>query len=259
MAQFYYYLYLIKFSDGRYYIGSRKCKCKPEEDTQYMGSPVTFKELWADSNLSKTKYILREVDSDEELRRIEPKLIKEAWKRDGKDKCLNRHASPHFHPDICSKAGKIGGKVGGKKTYELGIGVHGLTKEQRSENGKIGGKITGKKIYELGIGVHGLTKEQRSENGKIGGKVGGKKTYELGLGIHGRTKEQRSEHSAMCGKINAERNAREFSIVSPTGEVIHGRNLMRFARENNVNASNLRKVMNGKYKYHKGYTRYNDN
>ena len=74
MTQFYYYLYLIKFNDGRYYIGSRKSKCKPEEDTKYMGSPVTFKELWTDSNFIKKKYIIKEVNSVEELRRIEPKL-----------------------------------------------------------------------------------------------------------------------------------------------------------------------------------------
>ena len=42
------------------------------------------------------------------------------------------------------------------------------------------GKINGKKTYELGVGVHGLTQEQRIENarkgGKIGGSKGGKKT-----------------------------------------------------------------------------------
>jgi hypothetical protein len=199
MAQLYYYLYLIKFNDGRYYIGSRKCECKPEEDTGYMGSPVTFKELWADSNLSKTKYILREVHSVEELKRIEPKLIKEAWKRDGKDVCLNRHASPTFHPDVCVKGGKIGGKISGKKALELRIGIHAQTPEQKIEYGKIGGKII------------------------------------------------------------AERTAREFTLVSPTGEVIHGRNLREFVKENNLDRRCIQKVLNGKYKHHKGYMRYNDN
>jgi hypothetical protein len=234
MAQFYYYLYLIKFNDGRYYIGSRKSKCKPEDDTQYMGSPKTFKHLWTDSNFTKTKYIIKEVDSMEELRRIEPKLIKEAWKKDGKDKCLNRHAAPHFHTDICSKAGK--------KTYELGKGIHAQTPEQKRE--------LGKKVYELGKGIHAQTPEQKRELGK--------KVYELGKGIHGITPEERSEFNKKAGKISAEKHAREFTIVSPTGEVIHGRNLKRFADENNVGASHLRKVINGKNKSSKGYTRYNE-
>jgi hypothetical protein len=216
MAQFYYYLYLIKFNDGRYYIGSRKSKCKPEDDTQYMGSPVTYKELWTDSNFTKTKYIIKKVDSMEELRRIEPKLIKEAWKKDGKDKCLNRHASPHFHPDVSVKSGK--------KAYELGIGIHARTPEEMYKHGK--------KLQELGIGIFASTF-----------------TF---------TPEQIRENASKGGKIIAERTAREFTIVSPTGEVIHGRNLKRFADENNLDASHLRKVINGKNKSSKGYTRYNE-
>jgi hypothetical protein len=138
MKKSYYYLYLIQFNDGRYYIGSRKCKCKPERDTKYMGSPVTYKELWSDPNLSKIKYILKEVDSVNELKRIEPILIKAGWERDGRDLCLNRHASPTFHPEVCSK----GGKISGKNSYELGRGIFGLSKEQQLENCKKGAKIT---------------------------------------------------------------------------------------------------------------------
>ncbi|HJO02149.1 MAG TPA: hypothetical protein QF458_04475, partial [Candidatus Woesearchaeota archaeon] len=37
---------------------------------------------------------------------------------------------------------------------------------------------------ELGLGIHGLTPEQKSEYGIIGGRIGGRKTAELGLGIH---------------------------------------------------------------------------
>jgi hypothetical protein len=132
-----YYLYLIKFSDGRYYIGSRGCNCRPEQDTGYMGSPTTFKQLWTDPTLTKTKHILREVNSVSELRRIEPILIKAGWARDGKDVCVNRHASPTFHPEVCSK----GGKISGAKAYELGTGIHKQTREEKSMNGKKGGKV----------------------------------------------------------------------------------------------------------------------
>lgn len=50
-----------------------------------------------------------------------------------------------------------------------------LTPEMRSSNGKkggaIGGKIMGPISYQLRIGVHGLTKEQRVKNSSIGGKI----------------------------------------------------------------------------------------
>lgn len=34
----FHYTYKIHYSDGKYYIGVRSCKCKPEEDTKYKGS-----------------------------------------------------------------------------------------------------------------------------------------------------------------------------------------------------------------------------
>lgn len=138
MKKSYYYLYLIQFSDGRYYIGSHISKCKPEEDTEYMGSPVTFKQVWSDSNLSKKKYILKEVNSVEELRRIEPILIEAAWERDGLDIVLNRNSAPRFHPEVCIK----GGKISGKRTHELRVGIHSLTSEEKSKAGKMGAKTT---------------------------------------------------------------------------------------------------------------------
>jgi len=49
--------------------------------------------------------------------------------------------------------------------------------------------INGQTKYKLGIGFHGLTAEEMSENGRKSGR----KNYELGLGIHGQTAEERSE------------------------------------------------------------------
>jgi hypothetical protein len=59
--------------------------------------------------------------------------------------------------------------LAGKKSYESRIkngtdGLLKLTKEERQEMGSKMGKIT----YELGLGVHSLTKEQKSEAGKKG-------------------------------------------------------------------------------------------
>jgi hypothetical protein len=41
-----------------------------------------------------------------------------------------------------------------------------MTPEQKSEAGKRGGKKAGQKCKELGVGICGLTFEQRSENAK---------------------------------------------------------------------------------------------
>ena len=64
----YYYIYMIKFEDGRFYIGSRQSKVPANEDVKYWGSPITYKHLWEDASLSKTKHILKVCDSFEEMR-----------------------------------------------------------------------------------------------------------------------------------------------------------------------------------------------
>ena len=95
----YFYIYMIKFEDGRFYIGSRQSKVPANKDIKYWGSPVTYKHLWEDTSLSKTKHILKVCDSFEEMRDMESEFIKDAWKKYG-DLCLNRNAAPAFHPDI---------------------------------------------------------------------------------------------------------------------------------------------------------------
>ena len=42
----------------------------------------------------------------------------------------------------------------------------------------------GRKLAELGLGIHGLTPEQRLEYSSKGGRIGGRKSAELGKGIH---------------------------------------------------------------------------
>jgi hypothetical protein len=118
---------------------------------------------------------------------------------------------------------------GGKRSKELGKGIHGRTKEQIIEDGKKGaekqkelglgaygkskeehiewGKTWGNKTKELGIGIHGIPKEERVENAKKAGLVGGKRTKELGVGFFGLTKEQLSEN----GK-KATQRAKELGV-----------------------------------------------
>jgi hypothetical protein len=110
----------------------------------------------------------------------------------------------------------------GKRSKELGVGVHGRTKNQMIEDGKKGaekqrklglgvygkskeeniewGRTMGNKAKELGIGIHGIPKEERVENAKKAGLVGGKRTKELGVGFFGLTKEQLSENGKRAGQ-----------------------------------------------------------
>lgn len=75
-------------------------------------------------------------------------------------------------------------KSWGKRTFELGVGIHALTTEQRREFGKISGKKGGKKggpiggrtSKERGAGIFSLTPEEKSEIASRGGT----KTSKLG-------------------------------------------------------------------------------
>ena len=102
---------MIKFCDGRFYIGKRTSKVEPHKDTKYMGSPVTFKYLWEDTSLTKTKHILKICETENEMIDLEVKMIKTGWEK-FPDLILNRNASPAFHKEACSTGGKITKELG---------------------------------------------------------------------------------------------------------------------------------------------------
>jgi len=107
--------------------------------------------------------------------------------------------------------GKKGGSISGKKTYELKLGIHSLSNEEKLVNSKLGGE----KIKQLGIGVHALTKEQRIKNGKKGGTKAGLKNKQNKTGICGLTKDQRSETAK---KVNSQKwKCTETGYISNSG------------------------------------------
>jgi general stress protein YciG len=187
-AKEYYYTYYSYEEYGRGYIGSRKCYCLPEEDVKYLGSSKdkTFKPT--QKIIFKDNYATREEAYADEI------ILQRYYKVVENSHFANRsyQSSTKFYVptetlrELGKISGKKGGKVSGKITKELGIGIHGLTKEQMTENGKKGGT----KTYELGIGIHSQTKEQLSENGKISAR----KQKELNIGIFGLTTEERKSH-----------------------------------------------------------------
>jgi hypothetical protein len=216
----YYYTYYSYEEWGRGYIGSRGCECLPEDDIKYFGS-------FYDKTFNPTQKIILEIYETRE-QALEAEVIL----HDFYDVANNPHfankakqTSTKFYYIIpfeeASKRGKINGlnhkqnktgvcgrskekivedagnagKVGGKKTYELGIGIHAITPEQRIENSK--------KAYANGLGK--MSKEERSEVCKKGGSM----AYELGVGVHSLTKEDKIEickkgYANGIGKISKE-------------------------------------------------------
>jgi hypothetical protein len=208
------YIYKITFEEVLYYYyGIHK---ERKFDEYYTGSPVTHKWMW---DFYTPKKQILEVFSftDEgwlEAREVEKRLIKPFYNTD--KWCLNESCGGSPSLKYAS--------IGGTKAKELGLGVHGLTPEQRTQNGKIGGKNSSKLRKELKVGIFGITPEQRIENGRKGGnkskenKTGAfsltreekseiaKKFYELGFGIGGLTPEQLSEYGRKGGSISGKEN-----------------------------------------------------
>lgn len=140
------YTYKITFIDTPYYYyGVHKEKRFNEE---YWGSPITHKWCW--DFYEPKKQILQLFDYTDEgwirAQEVEKRLIKPIYNKD--KYCLNENVGGITSTYIR--------KLNGKKTYELGVGVHSRTKEQMKEHGK--------KIYELGLGVSTVSKEQLREN-----------------------------------------------------------------------------------------------
>jgi hypothetical protein len=84
-----------------------------------------------------------------------------------------------FH--LQSKAGQIGGKIGGPKgaktQIENKIGMYARDKEQlRNDNAK-GGKIMGQRHYQNKTGLFGMSEEDKRKAQTNGGKVVGNQRW----------------------------------------------------------------------------------
>jgi hypothetical protein len=93
----YYYVYAIFFPNGNFYIGSRQCDCKPDEDKKYTGS-YTDK-----SNGDGKKIILKTFSNENKMTFYETNLIQ---KFKSHLNCININSSPR----VCSN-NKLNSKV----------------------------------------------------------------------------------------------------------------------------------------------------
>ena len=101
------YLYRVtltmKDAETYYYVGIRSCKCEPEDDTEYRGSPKTYKHMWSQAETIKKDIIIslpHNKENHEKLSAKEILLIKEAHTRYGPyedgGKCLNAGMFPNL-------------------------------------------------------------------------------------------------------------------------------------------------------------------
>jgi group I intron endonuclease len=78
------------------------------------------------------------------------------------------------------------------------------------------------------------------------------------------TETRKKMSESMTGKRKSEEHirnnsrghAKPFKIVSPTGEIIEGRDLQAFCYEHGLLPSGMSPVVNGKRSHHKGWTKY---
>jgi hypothetical protein len=87
----YYYVYATFFPNGNFYIGSRQCECKPDEDGKYTGS---YKDK---SNGDGTKVILKTFSNENEMTFYETNLIQ---KFKSYSNCINVNSSPRVCNNI---------------------------------------------------------------------------------------------------------------------------------------------------------------
>jgi hypothetical protein len=182
------YIYKITFEEVLYYYyGVHKEK---NFDEYYMGSPVTHKWCW--ELYTPKKQMLQFFEYNEEgyieAQEVEKRLIKPFYKTDRW--CLNENCGGKISSYKSIEAGKKGSatnkknKTGifaatkeelveyGRKSYELGVGIHSLTAEEKKEICKKAGIL----VRDMKLGIFGLTEEERIKNAGKAGKVGGKVT-----------------------------------------------------------------------------------
>jgi hypothetical protein len=160
----YYYTYYSYEEWGRGYIGSRGCKCLPEEDIRYFGS-------FTDKTFKPTQKIILKSDYTSREEAYADEIILQQYYKVVKNSHFANMAYQTSTKFCLSKGqqielGKKYGGIGGRMQYENKIGIHGLSFDERSKRSRQIG-LNHKKNK---TGLCGLTLEERSDYGKIGGK-----------------------------------------------------------------------------------------
>jgi len=247
----YYYTYYSYEEWGRGYIGSRECKCLPEEDVKYFGSyrNKTFKPT--------QKIILGTYDTREEALTTEI-ILHEFYDVANNPHFANRAkqtSTKFYYVRPTEEAREIARKVG-IENRKLKRGVCGRSKEKMIEDSRKGGLIAGKIVKNEGKGIFALTEEQRKENARKGGLIVGpkvgKENVELQRGFFAMSKEERIEVSRKAGQKNKELGLGFFGLTKEerreinnrrwqctiTGHISTASGLTKYQRKRNIDTSN---------------------
>lgn len=218
----YYYTYYSYEEWGKGYIGSRGCYCLPEEDINYFGS-------FSDKTFRPTnKIILKDDYNTREEALIDEIILQQYYKIVENPHFVNK--SYQTSSKFWYKPSKEECKKSNKKRKELGVGIYGLTEEQKKKRTKKSVETRKK----LGLGIFGLTPEQRHENAKNAAKYGGKRAKELGVGIHALTPEQRSELAkSVCSQ--------KWECLE-TGFITNPGNLTKYQKARGIDTSKRKRI-----------------
>ena len=271
----YYYLYLIKFEDGRFYIGSRKSKVPAVDDVKYWGSPGKINQpLW---EMKKEKHILFERTNItyKDLTNKEKYFIEQAWKKFGKDKCVNKNVNGNIDPEVLSKVAKErytdGRNALVNLSYEQRVSNQlkaAVTKSVefrvRDPNGKI---HTAKGIYpfakEHGLNGANLWEVVRGKADSYKGWTNIDVDPSTILSRIEKLKKIRDEGKVLWTKECREKRKQnlidklsiEYHVISPDGKEYKGKNASEFIKEHGLSGPFLQ-LLSGQVDHHKGWTRY---
>ena len=230
----YYYTYYSYEEWGRGYIGSRGCKCLPEEDVRYFGSfkDKAFKPT--QKIILKSDYVTREEAYFDEI------ILQKYYEVVENSHFANRayQTSTKFY--VPPEQALLNGIKGGIISKELGLGICGLTKEERIAAGRAGGT----KSYELGVGLHAITSEERVEIAKKSVEV----HRQNNLGFYGMSFEEKSKAGKKGSSKNKENklgifsmSSEELSIAGKRGGKIGGSKSGKKNYENGIGIASISK------------------
>jgi hypothetical protein len=252
-----FYVYYSYEEFGRGYIGSRGCKCLPEDDSRYYGS-------FRDKNFNPTQKIILGVYESRKDAYESEILLHEFY-----DVARN----PHFANR--SKLTTTGFTIEG---FPLGKGrkLSEETKKKMSEiakkrklseetKRKISEKVRGENHPFYGKTFSPEVRKRMSEGGK--GKVLSeehkRKIRESNIGKK-RSPEVCKKFSKLKQGFSPSKEAREkmrqtlcknnsYKLLDPEGNEHHFISIHQFSAENNLSRTNISRVLNGKQKQYKGW------
>ena len=210
-----YYIYIIFFADGFYYVGKRKCPpTKTPWSDKYYGSPCTHKVKWS-SGVPYLKVIHTfGITTDGEAKQQETHLLRELnWKTD--PFCLNEWDNESWTEE--------GSSLGGKRRQAK------KTPEERKYHSQKMGSTYGPLSYKNKTALFAQSLEEQQKNAKAGGQA----CKERKIGIFSIPPEEHSENSRRAGKITS---ALRFKCLV-TGHVSTPGGLSRFQVARGIDTS----------------------